>query len=110
MTDCRADVGTLRSTYVQAVGLKSPYFFCSHIFASSDTNGDGKMIFVEWRNSVLHNLTEVQLMDQWHKCDTINVEYLRTRLSISGSQGVLVTHSDRACYFISCAFLDLLPA
>jgi len=50
------------------------------LFAATDTNGDGKMTFAEWRDSpvrsTFNNENDSMLAEHWAKYDTENVGYL----------------------------------
>jgi len=52
----------------------------SNLFHVTDTNGDGKMTFAEWRDSAVRssfgNDDMLELSRQWAKYDTANVGYL----------------------------------
>ena len=54
--------------------------FASDLFAIADKNGDGKMTFVEWRDSPVRSTsngeTSASLAEIWAKYDTENVGYL----------------------------------
>jgi Ca2+-binding EF-hand superfamily protein len=60
--------------------IKRTYGFCSNLFALSDTDGDGKMTFAEWRDSSARSTftteSDSMLYEQWAKYDTGNVGYL----------------------------------
>jgi len=59
---------------------RSSLLFCSTLFAITDTNGDGKITFAEWRDSAVHstfnNQNDLTLFEHWSKYDTAGVGFL----------------------------------
>ena len=56
------------------------YCFASNLFAIANKNGDGKMTFSEWHDSLVRSTskdeTDATLAKSWAKYDTTNVRYL----------------------------------
>jgi hypothetical protein len=66
---------------------KSLVRFCSLLFDIADTNGDGKLTFMEWRDSTARTKCEhesdLTLYEQWAKFDPANVGYVTKNEAIS---------------------------
>jgi len=66
---------TFRPSQIKEVSL-----FGSNLFAMTDTDGDGKMTFAEWRDSTVRSTISGEdnsmLFQQWAKYDSENVGYL----------------------------------
>jgi EF hand len=56
------------------------FLYCRDIFAATDTNGDGKITFAEWRDSTVRSTfndeNNVTLSETWANYDTANIGYL----------------------------------
>jgi Ca2+-binding EF-hand superfamily protein len=62
-------------------------FLCRDLFATADTNEDGKMTFAEWRDSMMHSThhdeNNATLFKHWIKYDIENVGYLTKEEAIN---------------------------
>jgi Ca2+-binding EF-hand superfamily protein len=56
------------------------FLFHRDLFAVTDTNGDGKITFNEWRDSAVrstsNNENNATLFETWANYDTANIGYL----------------------------------